>query len=44
MQHSIVRAGNTNGVSIIVSLTSSLTGLESAVWLVAIFVFVCKTD
>ncbi len=35
---------NTKGGSITVSLTSCLTGLESAVWLLKIFVFICKTD
>ncbi len=37
-------AGNTEGGSITVPLTSCLTGLESAVWLLTIFVFICKTD
>ncbi len=36
--------GNTKGGSITVPLTSSLTGLEPAVWLLTIFVFICKTD
>jgi len=40
----IVQAGNTKGGSITVPLTSCLTGLESAVWLLTIFVFICKTD
>jgi hypothetical protein len=31
------------GGSIIVPLTSCLTGLESAVWQLKIFVFICKT-
>jgi hypothetical protein len=34
---------NTKGGSIIVPLTSCLTGLESAVWQPIIFVFICKT-
>jgi hypothetical protein len=38
------QSGNTKGGSITVPLTSCLTGLESAVWQVTIFVFVCKTD
>jgi hypothetical protein len=37
-------AGNTKGGSITVQLTSCLTGLETAVWLLTIFVFICKTD
>jgi hypothetical protein len=37
-------AGNTKGGSIIVPLTSCLTGLESAVWQLTIFIFICKTD
>ncbi len=37
-------AGNTKGGSITVLLTSCLTGLESAVWQLTIFVFICKTD
>jgi hypothetical protein len=40
----IVLAGNTKGGSITVPLTSCLTGLESAVWQLTIFVFICKTD
>ncbi len=35
--------GNTKGGSITVLLTSCLTGLESAVWQLTIFVFICKT-
>jgi len=35
---------NTKGGSITVPLTSSLNGLESAVWLLTIFVFICKTE
>jgi len=37
-------AGNIKRGSIIILLTSCLTGLELAVWPVAIFVFICKTD
>ncbi len=37
-------AGNTKGGSITVQLTSCLTGLESAVWQLTIFVFIYKTD
>jgi hypothetical protein len=40
----MVRPGNTKGGSITVLLTSCLTGLESAVWQMTIFVFICKTD
>jgi hypothetical protein len=40
----MVKAGNTKGGSITVQLTSCLTGLESAVRLLTIFVFICKTD
>jgi hypothetical protein len=36
--------GNTKGGSITIPLTSCLTGLESAVWQLTIFVFICKTD
>ncbi len=36
-------SGNTQGGSIPVPLTSCLTGLEFSVWLVTIFVFICKT-
>ncbi len=36
--------GNTKGGSIPVPLTSCLTGLESAVWLLTIYVFIWKTD
>jgi hypothetical protein len=35
--------GNTKGGSITVQLTSCLTGLESAVWQLTIFVCICKT-
>jgi hypothetical protein len=38
------QAGNTEGGSITVLLTSCLTGLELAVWQLTIFVFICKTD
>jgi hypothetical protein len=38
-----VQPGNTKGGSIIVRLTSCLTGLESAVLQPTIFVFICKT-
>ncbi len=37
-------SGNTKGGSITVLLTSCLTGLESAVWQLTIFAFICKTD
>jgi hypothetical protein len=37
-------AGNTKGGSITVPLTSYMTSLESAVWQLTIFVFICKTD
>jgi hypothetical protein len=37
-------AGNTKGESITLLLTSCLTGLESAVWQLTIFVIICKTD
>jgi hypothetical protein len=40
----IPMAGNTKGGSITVPLTSCLTGLESAVWQLTIFVCICKTD
>ncbi len=36
--------GNTKGGSITVPLTSCLSGLESAVRLLTVFVFICKTD
>jgi hypothetical protein len=35
---------DTKGGSITVQLTSCLTGLESAVFQLTIFVFICKTD
>ncbi len=37
-------AGNTKGGSITVPLTSSLTGLESAVWQLTLFVFIYQAD
>jgi len=37
-------AGNTKGGRITVPLTSCLTGLESAVGQLTIFVFICKSD
>ncbi len=37
-------SGNTKGGSITVLFTSCLTGLESAVWQLTIFLFICKTD
>ncbi len=40
----IVQAGNTKGISITVPLTSCVTVLESPVWILTIFVFICKTD
>jgi hypothetical protein len=40
----MLELGNTKGGSIIVPLTSCLTGLESVVWQLTIFVFICKTD
>jgi hypothetical protein len=40
----LTHPGNTKGGSITVLLTSCLTGLESLVWQLAIFVFICKTD
>jgi hypothetical protein len=43
-RHHKIEAGNTKGGLITVPLTSSLTGLESAVWQQTIFVFSCKTD
>ncbi len=36
--------GNTKGGRINVLLTSCLTGLESVVWQLTIFVFICETD
>ena len=38
------RPGNTKGGSITVPFTSCLTGLESAVCQLTIFVLICKTD
>jgi hypothetical protein len=45
LQSEVIRKkpGNTTGGSITVHLTSCLTALESAVWQLAIFVFICKT-
>ncbi len=43
-QTSLSYPGNTKGGSITVPLTSCLTGLESAVWQLTIFAFICKTD
>jgi hypothetical protein len=40
----LVYSGNTRWASITVLLTSCLTGLESPVWLMTIFAFICKTD
>jgi hypothetical protein len=40
----MVSAGNTEGGSMTVPLTPCLTGLESAVWQLTIFVFICKTE
>jgi hypothetical protein len=37
-----LESGNTKGGSITVPLASSLTGLESAVWQLTFFVFICK--
>ncbi len=39
-----VHPGNTKGGNITVPLTSCLTGLESAVCQLTIFVFICRTD
>jgi hypothetical protein len=39
-----VEPGNTKGGRITVPLTSCLTGLESAVFQLTIFAFICKTD
>ncbi len=39
----IAHGGNTKGGNITVPLTSYLTGLESAVWIMTVFVFICKT-
>ncbi len=41
---STCNSGNTKGGSIPVPLTPCLTGLESAVWQLTIFDFICKTD
>ncbi len=43
-QPCLLMIGNTKGGSITVLLTSCLTGLESAVWKLTIFVFICKID
>jgi hypothetical protein len=40
----MAKPGNTKGGSITLPLTSCLTGLESAVRQLTIFVFICKTD
>jgi len=40
----LLKPGNTKGGSITVPLTSCLTGLDSAVWQLTFFVFICKTD
>ncbi len=39
-----IPAENTKGGSITVPLTSCLTSLESAVWQLTFFAFICKTD
>jgi hypothetical protein len=39
-----IMPGNTKGGSITVPLTSCLTSLESVVWQLTIFVFICKKD
>ncbi len=39
---SYMLAGNTEGGTITVLLTSCLTGFESAVWQLTIFAFICK--
>ncbi len=38
----MAQPGNTKGGSITLPLTSCLTGLESAVWQLTIFVYICK--
>jgi hypothetical protein len=38
-----VQPGNTKGGSTIVPLTSCLTGLESPLWILTVFVFIYKT-
>jgi len=40
----MLRPGNTKGGSITVLLTSCLTGFESAVGQLTIFISICKTD
>ncbi len=42
--HQTLKPGNTKGRSITVPLTSCLTGFESAVWTLTIFVIIFKTD
>ena len=44
VNYSWASPGNTKGGSITVLLTSCLTDLESAVWQLTIYVFICKTD
>jgi hypothetical protein len=44
LNDAMLKSGNTKGGSITVLLTSCLTGLESAVQQLIIFVFICKTD
>jgi len=41
---SLHQPGNTKGGSITLPLASCLTGLESAVWRLTIFVFICKME
>jgi hypothetical protein len=41
---SIYSAGNTKGGKYCCTIDQCLTGLESAVWQLTIFVFICKTD
>ncbi len=41
---SIILPGTTKGRGISVPFTSCLTGLESSVWQLTKFVFICKTD
>jgi hypothetical protein len=43
-KNDLICAGNRKGGSITVPLTSCLTGLESAVLQLTIFVFICITD
>ncbi len=42
--HSFDTPGYTKGGSIVVPVTSCLACLESALWLLTIFVFICKKD